>query len=1019
MKQVRLIAIFSSLLVIVSCAKTADIDSLQQQIDALKSDQIASIQSQISNIQTSIKDLEKMDSALDAYIKTLQDRVKELDAQDDKLASDIAAAKTELQNAISALQTKDTEIEGKIAKLQSYVDDELSKNTDWVKATFATLEQYNTLCDEVAGIKTSIGTISSDLAQTNADLKEAKETLEASISSLETTMKSWVNEQLAGYYTIAQMDAKIAELEKCVSDGDKTNKDEIDALKTSLETAKTEIKDAYEKAISDAIAENNGTIDAKISNALKDVNDKIKNLEDRVSDIESRLADVENTIKKILAKIQSISYVPVTDDGYIEMKKSIGNDYGFAEFDYLVSPASVLADMENCWSDLLVGKGVYTQTKSTVEFVDLPVVGFECDKTSGAIHVTYSGINIDEDFFNSGNAMNVALFARDAVNNISSEFVCMRATAAAAGNVITYKTSNNQILNISEYADFGAEIESHTYESGLGVIRFVTPVTKISYKEGAIVDYILNGEYLTEINLPGSIIEIESWKCQEWGGYNTPFDLTVNFGEGFTIIPEGFLMQGCTVTTLNLPESVTKIGQDAFSRCEYLTTINFGSNLKEIGLCAFSQCHHLEHVDFPSSLTTIREGAFADCALETVSIPDNVSLIEEGAFVVNPIKTFLGKFATADNKALICNNTLVAFIKNGYVSYEIPEGVNKIGKYAFYGVPLQNVTFPSSLKTINEEAFSHTQMTDIVITEGVEYIGRCAFNCIEQAKSITLPSTLTYLGDAALNNCYNLETLWCYAVAAPSGTYGGDQFPSTFIYATNPHIYVPAESVDAYKTLWTDQADIISAIPYVDLGLSVKWATCNLGASSPEQYGLYYQWGDTQGYGSDTSDGKYFDWADNSGNVTYKWCNGSPWSLKYNTSSSYGIVDNKTLLDPEDDAAYVALGGNWRMPTDAEWTELRNNCTWNWTSDYNGTGVAGSVVTSNKEGYADKSIFLPAAGYRYHVSIDHAGSYGDYLSSSLYTGIPYDAYGVCFYSGGVERTGYRRCDGHSVRPVQE
>ncbi|MBQ7388829.1 MAG: hypothetical protein IJW01_05635, partial [Paludibacteraceae bacterium] len=139
-------------------------------------------------------------------------------------------------------------------------------------------------------------------------------------------------------------------------------------------------------------------------------------------------------------------------------------------------------------------------------------------------------------------------------------------------------------------------------------------------------------------------------------------------------------------------------------------------------------------------------------------------------------------------------------------------------------------------------------------------------------------------------------------------------------------------------------------VPYaVDLGLSVKWATCNVGASTPEGYGNYYAWGET------TTKSTY-DWS------TYKWCNGSYKTLtKYCTSSTYGTVDNKTVLELADDAARVNWGGAWRMPTDAEWTELRENCEWTLTSDYNGTGVKGRVVTSKTNG---NHIFLPAAGYR-------------------------------------------------------
>ena len=186
----------------------------------------------------------------------------------------------------------------------------------------------------------------------------------------------------------------------------------------------------------------------------------------------------------------------------------------------------------------------------------------------------------------------------------------------------------------------------------------------------------------------------------------------------------------------------------------------------------------------------------------------------------------------------------------------------------------------------------------------------------------------------------------------------------------------------------------------VDLGLSVKWAECNLGASSPEEYGDYYAWGETE---IKTT----YNWS------TYKFGTSSsgPFS-KYNTSSSYGTVDNKTVLDPEDDVANVKLGGNWRMPTDTEWTELRTKCKWTWTTR---NGVNGRRVT----GPSGNSIFLPTAGYRYDSNLYSVGSYGLYWSSSLLTGLPDYARSVDFDSGDVYRSNYNRYLGLSVRPVTE
>lgn len=193
----------------------------------------------------------------------------------------------------------------------------------------------------------------------------------------------------------------------------------------------------------------------------------------------------------------------------------------------------------------------------------------------------------------------------------------------------------------------------------------------------------------------------------------------------------------------------------------------------------------------------------------------------------------------------------------------------------------------------------------------------------------------------------------------------------------------------------------------VDLGLSVKWASWNMGATKPEDYGHHYAWGETEPKST-------YNWS------TYKWCNGSSNTMtKYCVSSSYGTVDDKTVLDPEDDVAHVKWGGNWRMPTDEEWTQLRNSCKWTWTNNYNGTGVAGRIVTSNVEGYAGKSIFLPAAGVRRGTSLNLADSYVYYWSSSLRLYHSGSAWGVSFDSSNVYRDYYYRDLGQSVRPVTE
>ena len=178
---------------------------------------------------------------------------------------------------------------------------------------------------------------------------------------------------------------------------------------------------------------------------------------------------------------------------------------------------------------------------------------------------------------------------------------------------------------------------------------------------------------------------------------------------------------------------------------------------------------------------------------------------------------------------------------------------------------------------------------------------------------------------------------------------------------------------------------------YVDLGLSVKWATCNVRATWPEGSGKYYAWGET------TTKAEY-----NSSNCpTY--------GLSKSELQSQGYIDSEGNLTPQYDAATANWGGNWRMPTYAELNELNTQCTWEWITTTN--GVNGYKVT----GPNGNSIFLPAAGNRVGSSL-YAGSYGCYWSS---TPLDYGAYYLGFGSSSLGMVNEGRNDGRSVRPVLE
>ena len=260
----------------------------------------------------------------------------------------------------------------------------------------------------------------------------------------------------------------------------------------------------------------------------------------------------------------------------------------------------------------------------------------------------------------------------------------------------------------------------------------------------------------------------------------------------------------------------------------------------------------------------------------------------------------------------------------------------------------------------------------------------------------------------------------------------------------------------------------IKEYEYVDLGLpsGLKWAKCNVGATSETDYGSYFQWGDIE----DKSNSDY-NWA------TYKYCNGSYNTMtKYCTDSSYGTVDNKTTLDPEDDAATQIMGGNWRMPTASEYQTLYDETLWVWCpggnvgikkTDESGnesieyiaypTGYFVFKTVSDKEqrgtftkdendnliGYTatsktvyypgahkvtegnvtsiadgDTHIFFPASGNANGTGVNNRGSNGLYWSSSLHPSYSLSGLILYFSSGFIyPQSSSRRYDGFCVRSV--
>jgi len=525
----------------------------------------------------------------------------------------------------------------------------------------------------------------------------------------------------------------------------------------------------------------------------------------------------------------------------------------------------------------------------------------------------------------------------------------------------------------------------------------------------------------------------------------------ITFDRDLRTVGEAAFSNCQRLTSINLPVNLRGIGRSAFSNCTSLTSINTPKGLDSIGSFAFSHCSSLSSISIPESVTSIGDHAFSGCSsLSSITIPERVSSIMEEMFRgCTSLVSFKGKFASSDGLFLIDQGVLVAtalgamngniVIPNnvyriGLCAFEgctsltsiiIPDSVTSIGKYAFYNCSsLSDITISNSVTSIAHFAFyGCLSLNNIAIPKTVTIIGDSAFYDCSSLTQVTIPTSVKSIGISAFERCGNLSSIVVLPLTPPSGA------ASMFEMITNNcPIYVPAESVDAYiiTQYWSDYSSRIQAMPSsvsvpeaIDLGLpsGLKWASFNLGASKPEEYGDYYAWGETEPYYS-SQDPLIWKQGKEAG---YNWASykfelgtdvGGPFS-KYVLDSSFGTVDNKTVLDPEDDAAYVNWGKSWRMPTYEEWAELGENCTWTWTTQNN---VKGRLVT----GPNGNCIFLPAAGILDNTSLYIRGSGGYYWSSSVMQEKSYSARNIGFESDGVF---WNHCNhpirGFSVRPVAD
>lgn len=593
----KLLLLLLPVLVFACTDYTEDFNTINDRLDKLEQT-IPTIEEQFTSIQTSI-------DALKAIDKELDDNIKALEESDKATAEDIAA-----------LKEADKAIELRMAELQKYVDDSLKSAKDWVIATFATLEQLNTLSSEIVTLK--------NLIDTNET--ESAANLATAIATLETSLKSWVGEQLSNYYTIAEVEAKITTLQTAITEGDNALQEELNKLKTQLSTTATQITAAYKKAIEEAITTNNGVINNKITSEIAAVNQRIAS---EVATINAKIAGLQaqvnqNTadIAKLLARIQSVSYIPRYDDGKATLEYA--SRISHVKLDFKISPKETVSELAKVWQSAVSVKAVYTETRA-VSFIDMPIIRFEADEQNGVITLTASGENLVQEVFSAQKA-SIALDISDGNNSITSTYIPLVTKEVdildlfVPSNEIWYTSTDGKIVEPTRPDAFDANIVSNTYKDGMGILKFDGNVTHIYLYAFCNQETQVGAENLETIKFPNGLAEIGEYafcNCTSLAEVLVPPTLTKSNAQAF---------EGCT----NLIR-VDISDLSAWCKIAFPGTINGFPLYNDAKL--YLDSVEVTNLDIPSDIDSIKGGAFCGCSsIISIDIPSNVTEIRSHAF---------------------------------------------------------------------------------------------------------------------------------------------------------------------------------------------------------------------------------------------------------------------------------------------------------------------------------------------------------------------------------------------------
>ena len=643
---------------IVGCADyDTDINKINERLDGIEDNRIKTIDEQIEKINASLPELEKADKMMKDLIEALQGKAGELAKDTEKNAGRI----DEANSLIAELQKKDSELEKKITELKTYIDGGIKDAKDWASATFATLEQYNGIVEQIAGLDKNLDGalerisgidkrldgidgrldgLDGTVTELDKKLDKAIEEVKTSVSELEKSLKGWVNEKLTAYWTIEEtkaalesqkdslerrMNAQKDSLSKMIADNTgeieslkaglekaekaiKDNSASVAELRSDLEKAKTDIKAAYEKAIEEAISEAEGrlsekiaaevkTINGRIDSVVKDVNDKLTALEVRVSNLENDLKTLKNSFER---RIQSLTHVPTYSDG-VERCNVLSESNGDPTLRFEVMPHSAVSGITK---EQVTATAVHTVSKVTAgDLVPLTVKSVAADAETGILTVVIdrSSLYTEDSPEGLSASISVSVTDKSGAYDIASKYVRMEFVKIP--EILSYRTNDNKRMKfhrLKVYDKDNNEIElQHEFANGVGSICSPGEAASVDLKT---LPELSENKSLTDIQIKKPMKLLSGYfNFEGCKGLRTA---ELNLLDTKDLTSLAFMFIYCeSLTSLDLSgwdtQKVTNL-QNMFLYCESLTSLNLnGWDTKNVTDMSgmFIRCKSLDSLD--------------------------------------------------------------------------------------------------------------------------------------------------------------------------------------------------------------------------------------------------------------------------------------------------------------------------------------------------------------------------------------------------------------------------------------